>query len=455
MPFSIDCILDSIRDEHYNSPNPLKTSLKYPCSICNKPVLKNQCAIECDSCELWVHNKCNGTSSDEYETIKTLGELAAWECLKCKTRLLCNNLPFMFQDNLDIENLNHSDSMSFFDMLPQLKVRSEILSNEYNSNDIDQNITDYIDCKYYTVQDFKKLSLEKTLNIYHANVNGLDSHFDNLHEFLSNEQTPKFDIINITETSQKIGENFKTNVMIEGYDFYCTETKSAKGGTAIYIKNNYDSFERDDLKILNDDFETVWIEIKNKNNKNIICGCVYRHPRYDMTGFLKYMEKTLDMLNKENKEIYISGDFNTDFLKINNNVSYQEFYNLVTSNGFLPQIIQPTRVTEFSSTIIIDNIFTNTFRSGTISGNLLLCISEHFSQFLIIDKNDISLKNINIYARNYKSFNTQAFRNDISLLNWSNDSNDVNELYTDFITKLETCVDLHAPIKKLNRKRLS
>ena len=97
-----------------------------------------------------------------------------------------------------------------------------------------------------------------------------------------------------------------------------------------------------------------------------------------MKDFLNYMDKCLKSLFKENKEIYIAGDFNTDFLKIESNQSYLEFYNLITSSGFLPHIIQPTIVTEYSSTVI-DNIFANTFRSGTIIGNLLLSISELFS----------------------------------------------------------------------------
>ena len=101
-----------------------------------------------------------------------------------------------------------------------------------------------------------------------------------------------------------------------------------------------------------------------------------------MSGFQQYMDNTLQKINLENKEIYLAGDFNTDFLKIDTNNSYQEFYNSITSSGFLPQIIQPTRVTEHSSTVI-DNIYTNTFRNDMVSGNILLCMSEHFCQFLV------------------------------------------------------------------------
>ena len=50
--------------------------------------------------------------------------------------------------------------------------------------------------------------------------------------------------------------------------------------------------------------------------KNILIGCIYRHPHMNnMDDFNHYMEKTLSKINKENKEVYITGDFNIDLLK--------------------------------------------------------------------------------------------------------------------------------------------
>ena len=230
-------------------------------------------------------------------------------------------------------------------------------------------------------------------------------------------------------------------------------SNSQKGGVAIYVNNLYDSYDWEDLKKRDNDYETVWIEIKNNKSKNIICGCIYRHPRYDMSGFQQYMDNTLRIINSENKEIYLAGDFNTDFLKIDANNSYQEFYNSITSSGFHPQIIQPTRVTEYSTTVI-DNIYTNTFCNDMVSGNILLCISEHFCQFLSINRQNISLKKVNIYQRDYSNFETQAFRNDILIQQWNYNYNNVNIMYDDIINKLDNCVNMHAPMKKLNMKEL-
>ena len=41
----------------------------YPCGICQKNVNMNQKAIECTSCNLWIHIKCNGTTIDEHNNI--------------------------------------------------------------------------------------------------------------------------------------------------------------------------------------------------------------------------------------------------------------------------------------------------------------------------------------------------------------------------------------------------
>ena len=51
---------------------------------------------------------------------------------------------------------------------------------------------------------------------------------------------------------------------IEGYDIYQTASKTTKGGTAIYVDKRFDTVERCDLHTNKVEFETTWIEIKNK-----------------------------------------------------------------------------------------------------------------------------------------------------------------------------------------------
>ena len=81
--------------------------------------------------------------------------------------------------------------------------------------------------------------------------------------------------------------------------------KVMKGGTAIYVNKDFDTISRTEFNIDNVEFESTWIEIKNKNSKNIVCGTLYRHPHYNFDVFFKYLESCLSTLAKENKEIYV------------------------------------------------------------------------------------------------------------------------------------------------------
>ena len=292
-----------------------------------------------------------------------------------------------------------------------------------------------------------KNSTTQNFNIYHTNANGLESHFENIHQFITSSNT-NFDVINITETSQKVDEYFKQNISIDGFNSYFTPSNTAKGGTGIYVKSSYNSFERSDLNVIHDDYESSWVEIMNSRSKNIVCACIYRHPRANMDEFLTYMENCLNKISREKKEVYLSGDFNIDLLKIENNAKYMTFYNTMTSHVFLPQIIHPTRMVGSSATVI-DNIFSNCLEHNMLSGNILISISEHFSQFLTVDRKSIDLKSTNIYQRDYSKFSTEAFREDISIQKWENNYADVNDQFNDFYMRLDACVDRHAPLKKL------
>ena len=131
---------------------------------------------------------------------------------------------------------------------------------------------------------------------------------------------------------------------------------SRRSRNILFFLSIFDSFERVDLKTQTSEYQSIWVEIKNEKSKNIVCGCVYRHPRYDMSNFLNYMDTTLKTLTDENKEIYLCGDFNIDLLKINSNSNYLSFYNLLNSYAILPFIIHPTRVVEGQVPSLIENI---------------------------------------------------------------------------------------------------
>lgn len=82
------------------------------------------------------------------------------------------------------------------------------------------------------------------------------------------------------------------------------------------------------------------------------------------------------------------GDFNIDLLKFNSHNKTHTFLENMISTGLLPLITKPTRVTEYSATLI-DHIYTNKYTNNVSTGILITDISDHFGTFCIIGKNRI------------------------------------------------------------------
>ena len=69
-----------------------------------------------------------------------------------------------------------------------------------------------------------------------------------------------------------------------------------------------------------------------------------------------YLNKLLENISKEQKSIFLLGDFNVNLLNYNEHNQTIEFLDSLASNSFIPLILQWTRITNHSKTLI-DNIF--------------------------------------------------------------------------------------------------
>ena len=97
--------------------------------------------------------------------------------------------------------------------------------------------------------------------------------------------------------------------------------KGRGGGVAMCINFNLKYKIRKDIYI--DGIENLFIEIDNKSGKNIIVGTLYRPPSNNIVNFLEKLENGLDKLSRENKHIYIMGDFNIDLSQSLQSISPQ------------------------------------------------------------------------------------------------------------------------------------
>merc|ERR1711909_113455 len=107
------------------------------------------------------------------------------------------------------------------------------------------------------------------------------------------------------------------------------------------------------------------------------------------THFNDSLDQCLKKFNSNNMFL-LAGDINIDLLKTNLQ-STQDYLNTMLSYNLIPSIIIPTRVTNRSSTLI-DHIFLRLPKSKInnqiTSGNFISDISDHFGNFIIVDRDE-------------------------------------------------------------------
>ena len=146
-------------------------------------------------------------------------------------------------------------------------------------------------------------------------------------------------------------------------------------------------------------------------------------------------------------------------MKIDEDNDVRTFFDIIASNLLIPFIINLTRVTPSTKTII-DNIFPNSLEyRESISGNLRTSISDHCAQFLIIPRIDrsSSLKQ-NLFKRDRTNFNNDTFIEEVSAIEWYTEldiaSSDINKSFILLEAKVNLIIDKHMPLKKLTRKEI-
>ena len=92
----------------------------------------------------------------------------------------------------------------------------------------------------------------------------------------------------------------------------------------------------------------------------------------------------LSKFSLENKTLVLLGEFNANLLKYDTETGISNFLDLMYSSFLLPHIASPTRTTAVSATLT-DNTFTSNCNSPYTSGNLVIILSDHHAQLLIME----------------------------------------------------------------------
>ena len=346
---------------------------------------------------------------------------------------------------------------------PSFSIRS-LLDNIDGNWENEDYVCDLTNSKYYTPTEFLASKFPKYFfSMFHINIASLSLHLDDLKTLLRLLDHP-FDVIAVSETKIKEGIDPIINIFIEGYHFFQTPTKTDFGGVGLFVKNNHEIKPRDDLSFsVQTIYESIFIELESKSNKNLVIGCIYRHHTPINNFTANFSEKILQTVCKEkNKVCAMLGDFNIDLLKVDKHDHTCDFYDIFTAFGFRPLVLQPTRVqttNRGTSATLIDNIFVNDLDHTSNGGNITASISDHFVQFCNIADfftPSKTSKNSLRFGRNFRNFKNNEFQEDLLKIDWDayfRDKNTDNCTY--FLVKnIERLLDEMAPFKRLSNREI-
>ena len=426
--------------------NPRSHNNKMKCFGCNGKIKRNTRYKNCLQCQDPHHIKCSTKSTNN------------WTCSKC----ILSELPFYKTTNDDfLSNLLGLDdsSIEFLKNVPSFNIKTLLDSLPGENFEKDDFVTNTISSKYYSPIELRQTKFNrKHLSMAHLNIASLQLHIEELKSLLVILDKP-LDIIAITETRLHHQEVPKIDITIPGYDFYHTDTYTSKGGAGIYVKSTFECTVNKELSVsIENVCESMFIELKNKRNKNILIGSIYRHHSTIKEFRTQYMDKTLKKILRSKKTVAILGDFNINLLDYSKHNEISEYYDNLSSSGFRPLVLQPTRVTSKSATLI-DNIFINDLTCFSNGGNIVTSISDHYMQFCKLDIFDTGNEQSKDRksVRNWRIFNEREFSDELSKIEWDNllnDQMDTNKSSITFFNTITKLLDEMAPFRKITKKEI-
>ena len=408
------------------------------CRICSRRVLSHAYQMTCSLCSGVIHLKCL-PFIDRNDPIYVDRNTNIWFCTVCTKHLF----PFNhYDDDNDYDQAIFDISKMYSCKMSIQELRNRVFVPFHFNEDIrtplvesDPDIQYFLgaisnnlnSCDYYIEDTFndrcETLPINRcSLSILHLNIRSIPRNLSSLQTYLNNLDI-QFSVIGISETWLK-----PYNVDCYGMDGYKEEhlyrSERMGGGVSLYVMNGIEYFVRNDMSIIDEHLESLFIEVDKSclsNENNSLIGVIYRPPNTDIDIFINHLMTILDKIKLENKSCHLMGDFNINLLNAESHSKTGNFLDILASYSLMPNITKPTRATEETSTLI-DNIFCDNIKENlnSISGILYTDISDHFPIFYIDYSSSVDNTEQFATRRLYSETNKKKFCKQISEYNWDN-----------------------------------
>jgi hypothetical protein len=261
--------------------------------------------------------------------------------------------------------------------------QSSVTDDRFNLLDVNSSYcsVDDINTPEILMSDYKYCAI-------HLNIHSLPSKFDQLKDMIVrlNDNKVKVDFVLLCETF--LVDANANKFLMPGYNFVHKSRKSlSRGGVAMYIADKYTFVERQDLCInVEGEYESIAVEINAQNGgKNLLLSEIYRIPNTSERESLARYDEMVRNICGTNTNVILGTDQNMDYMKINN-VMVSDLLNIFVTNGILPTITRPTRITHTSATLI-DNLYVKCDHYDNLHSVILLDnISDHFPVIMCVGK---------------------------------------------------------------------
>ena len=230
-----------------------------------------------------------------------------------------------------------------------------------------------------------------------------------------------------------------------------------RDGVSLYLRNTFSYGVREDISFRNEYCECLFIEIA-ADVKPVLVAIVYRRPGTDLETFTELVSNKLDVVKTDKHTCYLLGDLNIDLLRHEVHRQTAEFLDIMYSNGFIPLINRPTRVTAETATVI-DHIYSSDLNATrkTIQGILVTDITDHYHVFHFTQPFGYSQSNnydTCFYTRRINQSNMKSFKYLISQCNWAGVINEsrCNDALNAFYSIIKSCYYQAFPLIRLKTK---
>lgn len=269
------------------NPNPGPRPPKFPCKMCCKAVTKTCRAIQCDNCDVWIHNKCSGISDSQYEHFQSDSKLS-FICPKCEmptylqqidSRIFCSTNQY---DVLDETTLDLS--------IPSIYSPSSFKPAPFSTSSPDRS----------WIRNPKEA--RRGLKVMSINCNSIVS-VGKRAEFQSLIQKHQPHVI-LGQESKLGPEHTNSEIFPKNYIIKRKDRKRGGGGVFILIRDDIDCHE-DAFEDITTECEIIWAQVKMPGTKLLNIASVYRPPNTPVSYMAKLQDHLKQVYQKSKSATYI------------------------------------------------------------------------------------------------------------------------------------------------------